>query len=227
MRIEIFSDFACPFCYIGKRKLEQAIRELNMQEQVELVYKAYQLHPNADRVEAKPLLNETQLASSEKQEAIQAHAEEVGLQYAMNKVLVGNTENAHRLAKWAATYGREAAFVEEVMHRYFTQGLNVNSQEQLLAIVLHVELPVEEAREVLEDGQAFQEELAADRYDIQQIPVTSVPFFVFENRYGIKGAEPLRIFKETLEQTANYIEKQRNLNIIGNDQLSCDVNRCE
>lgn len=208
MKIEIFSDFACPFCYVGKRRLEQAIHELGMEEQVELEFKAYQLNPNADRVESKPLINEKQLATAEKLEAIEAHAAEVGLMYDMEKVLVGNTENAHRLAKWAKTFGRDAAFIEETMHRYFTKGLNVNSIEQLLAIVAHVELPVAEARAVLEDGNAYQEELAADRYDIQQIPVTSVPFFVFENRYGIKGAEPLRIFKETLLQTADYLQKR-------------------
>lgn len=208
MKIEIFSDFACPFCYVGKRRLEQAIHELGMEEQVELEFKAYQLNPNADRVESKPLINEKQLATAEKLEAIEAHAAEVGLTYDMEKVLVGNTENAHRLAKWAKTFGRDAAFIEETMHRYFTKGLNVNSIEQLLAIVAHVELPVAEARAVLEDGNAYQEELAADRYDIQQIPVTSVPFFVFENRYGIKGAEPLRIFKETLLQTADYLQKR-------------------
>lgn len=208
MKIEIFSDFACPFCYVGKHRLEQAIHELGMEEQVELEFKAYQLNPNADRVESKPLINEKQLATAEKLEAIEAHAAEVGLTYDMEKVLVGNTENAHRLAKWAKTFGRDAAFIEETMHRYFTKGLNVNSIEQLLAIVAHVELPVAEARAVLEDGNAYQEELAADRYDIQQIPVTSVPFFVFENRYGIKGAEPLRIFKETLLQTADYLQKR-------------------
>lgn len=208
MKIEIFSDFACPFCYVGKRRLEQAIHELGMEEQVELEFKAYQLNPNADRVESKPLINEKQLATAEKLEAIEAHAAEVGLTYDMEKVLVGNTENAHRLAKWAKTFGRDAVFIEETMHRYFTKGLNVNSIEQLLAIVAHVELPVAEARAVLEDGNAYQEELAADRYDIQQIPVTSVPFFVFENRYGIKGAEPLRIFKETLLQTADYLQKR-------------------
>lgn len=227
MKIEIFSDFACPFCYVGKRRLEQAIAELGMKEQVELVYKAYQLNPEADRVEAKLMLSEQELVNSDKLEAVHAHAAEVGLVYKLDKVLVGNTENAHRLAKWAATYGREGAFVEETMHRYFTQGLNVNDAAALLDIVTHVGLPLEEGRAVLTNANAFQEELTADRYDIQQIPVTSVPFFVFENRYGIKGAEPLRIFKETLQQTAHYLEKQKKLKIVGNTDLVCDINGCE
>lgn len=226
MKIEIFSDFACPFCYIGKRRLEQAINELEMHDQVELVYKAYQLNPEADRIHTKPLLLEGQLSSNEKIEAINAHAAEVGLSYKMDKVLIGNTENAHRLAKWASTYGREGMFIEETMHRYFTQGLNVNDVEALLEIVIHIGLPFEEAKTVLMNPDAFQEELAKDRYDIQQIPVTSVPFFVFENRYGIKGAEPLRIFKETLLQTADYIAKQNKLNIVGYENAACDINGC-
>ena len=123
--------------------------------------------------------------------------------------------------------GKEAAFIEEMFHRYFTQGLNTNSHTELLDVVASVGLPVEEAASVLEDVMAFQEQLAQDRYDVQQIPVTSVPFFVFENRYGIKGAEPLKIFVETLQQTKAYVTKEQSLQIQGEQGANCSVDGCE
>lgn len=224
MNIEVFTDFACPFCYIGKRKLTMAIEQLGLQEDVHITYKAYQLNPEADREKTIPLY-ETNF-SKETADEITEHAKEVGLTYNFDRVQIGNTENAHRLAKWAKMQGKEAAFIEEMFHRYFTQGLNTNSHTELLDVVASVGLPVEEAASVLEDVTAFQEQLAQDRYDVQQIPVTSVPFFVFENRYGIKGAEPLRIFTETLQQTKAYVGKQQ-LQIQGDEGASCSVDGCE
>lgn len=224
MKIEVFSDFACPFCYIGKKRLEQAITALNMQDEVEIEFKAYQLNPEADQVNATPLLEMFSDKQKETIAAIEAHAKEVGLQFDFDKVVVGNTEKAHRLSKWTKTFGKEAQFVELMMDAYFTKGFNMNENKELLAIVKKLELPVEKAREVLESNQ-FAEDLALDRYDIQQIPVTSVPFFVFENRYGIRGAEPIDIFKQTLRQTADALN--RTLEIKGNGKDVCNIEGCE
>ncbi len=225
MNIEVFTDFACPFCYIGKRKLAMAIEQLGLQDDVHMTYKSYQLNPEADREKTIPLY-ETKF-SKETADEITEHAKEVGLTYAFDRVQIGNTENAHRLAKWAKTQGKEEAFIDEMFHRYFTKGLNTNSHAELLDVVASIGLPVEEAAAVLEDVTAFQEQLAQDRYDVQQIPVTSVPFFVFENRYGIKGAEPLKIFVETLQQTKAYVTKEQSLQIQGEQGANCSVDGCE
>ncbi|MER2000332.1 MAG: DsbA family oxidoreductase [Lysinibacillus sp.] len=226
MKIEVFTDFACPFCYIGKKRLFQAIEQLGLNNKVIIEYKAYQLQPDASKEESKPMLQGTS-KEAEVVESILAHAKDVGLTYQLDKVVVGNTENAHRLAKWAKTLGKEETFMEETMHRYFTQGLDVNNEDELIAVAEAVGLPAEEARKVLQNPEAFQQELAQDRYDIQQIPVTSVPFFVFENRYGIKGVEPLKIFKETLQQTSQYIDKQTSLQVNEHSSASCSINGCE
>ncbi|WP_010289293.1 DsbA family oxidoreductase [Kurthia massiliensis] len=225
MKIEIFTDFACPFCYIGKKRLAQAIEQVGIKD-VEFVYKAYQLYPEESKNETTSF-SETGL-SAEHIEAIIMQAKEVGLDYELEKVQMGNTENAHRLAKWAKTKGRESEFIEETFHRYFTKGLNVNEMQQLLDIVEHVGLPVEEAKAVWNNPDAFQEQLAQDRYDIQQIPVTSVPFFVFENRFGIKGVEPLEVFTKTLDQTKNYLQQQApSLVMQGDTGASCSIDGCE
>lgn len=224
MNIEVFTDFACPFCYIGKRKLTMAIEQLGLQEDVHITYKAYQLNPEADRNVAIPFYDTN--FSEETVTEIEQHAKEVGLTYAFDRVKIGNTENAHRLAKWAKTKGKEEAFIEETFHRYFTEGLDVNAEAELIEIAAAIGLSAEEAQDVLRQPTAFKEQLTQDRYDVQQIPVTSVPFFVFENRYGIKGAEPLRIFTETLQQTQAYVGKQQ-LQIQGDEGASCSVDGCE
>lgn len=226
MQIEIFTDFACPFCYIGKRRLQQAIEQLGLEHEVDISYKAYQLNPYASKEKSTPLIKEG--ASSEKLDAILAHAKEVGLTYHLEKVKVGNSENAHRLAKWAKTKGKESVFIEEVFHRYFTEGLDLNEADELVAVASAIGLQAEEARQVLHDQTAFQQEFAMDLYDIQQIPVTSVPFFVFENRYGIKGVEPLEVFTKTLKQTKEYVAKQNALRLQGNNNNnSCSMDGCQ
>ncbi|MFF5995599.1 DsbA family oxidoreductase [Lysinibacillus sp. KU-BSD001] len=230
IKIEIFSDFACPFCYIGKKRLEQAIEELGFEQEVDIEYKTYLLDPEASKEETKPFYEammekyessreDVQLMAS----SIQQRANEVGLTYDFEKMQIGNTENAHRLAKWARQFNKEAALIDAVMDRYFTKGLNVNDSEALLAIVEALHLPIEEAKAVLESEQ-YAEDIAKDRYDIQQLNVTSVPFFVFENKYGIIGAEPIEVFTKTLKQ-AQEVAAQK-LNIAGGTDV-CGPDGCK
>lgn len=194
MQIEIFSDFACPFCYIAKTRLDEAIAELEMTDNVNIVYKAYELKPDASK-EQSPKIELKQ----EVQDAIRQHAKEVGVTFNFEKLTAGNSENAHRLAKWAANQGKGKLFFDTVMQRYFEEGLNLNDEAALLAVVQDAQLPVDEARGVLQ-SDAYVEELAADRYDAQQLQVTRVPFFVFNNQYGIIGVEPIEVFVKTLKQ---------------------------
>lgn len=194
MQIEVFTDFACPFCYIAKTRLDQAIAQLGMMDEVELVYKAYQLKPDASKqqspkIELKP----------DVQEAIRTHATEVGVTFNFDKLVMGNSENAHRLTKWAAVHGKGKAFFDAVIQRYFEAGLDLNREAELLDVVEELQLPVAEAHAVLQSA-AYSDAFAADRYDAQQLQVTRVPFFVFNNRYGIIGVEPIEVFLKTLKQ---------------------------
>ncbi|WP_431027254.1 DsbA family oxidoreductase [Lysinibacillus sp. LZ02] len=230
IKIEIFSDFACPFCYIGKKRLEQAIEELGFEKEVDIEYKTYLLDPEASKEETKPFyeaMMEKYESSREDVElmasSIQQRANEVGLTYDFEKMQIGNTENAHRLAKWARQFNKEAAWIDAVMDRYFTKGLNVNDSEALLTIVEAIGLPKEEAKAVLESEQ-YAEDIAKDRYEIQQLNVTSVPFFVFENKYGIIGAEPIEVFTKTLKQ-AKEVAAQK-LNIAGGTDV-CGPDGCK
>lgn len=230
MKIEIFSDFACPFCYIGKKRLEQAIHESGLEKEIDIEYKSYQLNPNSSKTETKSFyegMMENYESTREEIEmmtsSIQERANEVELMYNFEKMKIGNTENAHRLSKWARKYEKEAAFIEAMMNGYFTNGLNVNDAAALVQVAKSVGLPGEEAKSVIESDR-FVEELAKDRYEIQQLQVQSVPFFVFENKYGIIGAEPLEVFTRTLKQ-AKEIADQR-LNIAGGNDV-CGPDGCK
>ncbi|MGE7022121.1 DsbA family oxidoreductase [Solibacillus cecembensis] len=228
MKIELFSDFACPFCYIAKTRLQQAIQQLNLEDEVEIEYKAYQLDPGASKLEARPfyddLIHKGQSKEKIKQltESIQTHADEVGLTFNFDAIQLANTENAHRLSKLAKTLGKEAQFVDTMMETYFTKGINLNDEAQLLAVCDEVNIPRKQAIEVLHSNQ-FSEQLANDRYDAQQLQITSVPFFVFEDQYGIKGVEPIEIFTKTLLQAQQVANKR--LEVIGND-FTCGQEGC-
>ena len=222
--------FSNPFCYIGKKRLEQAITQLGFEQQVEIEYKTYVLNPYASKEQATPFyeaMMEKFDSSLENIElmatSIQNRASEVGLTYDFEKMQIGNTENAHRLAKWARTYKKEADFIEAVMNHYFTKGLNVNDNEALLAIVEQLDLPKEQAKDVLESDQ-YADDILKDRYDIQQLQVTSVPFFVFENKYGIIGAEPIEVFTKTLTQAKELVDQK--LNIAGGTDV-CGPDGCQ
>jgi len=207
MKIEVFSDFSCPFCYIGKKELERAITEAGYSNQVEIEFKAFQIDSNASKEVGQSYYenvmahHEVTFEQAELMTAgIMERAKEVGLTYnfaAMKKV---HTENAHRLAKWTKQFGKEAAYTEALMAAYLIDSKDLNDEAVLLAVIQKLNLDVAEAKEVLSNPEAFIEELEKDRYDAQQIGVQSVPFFVFNNRYGIKGAEPNEVFVRTLHE---------------------------
>lgn len=206
MKIEIFSDFICPFCYIAKKELELAIDKAGFSDQVEIEMKSYELLPDAplrsvpyiDSLVGKGMSREKveQLTTS-----IAERAKEVGLTYNFEEMTITNTHRVHRLAKWAKQFGKEAAFTEAIMSGYFTQGLDLSQDEELLEVVRDLRLDDIDAADVLATDR-FEDEVNRDQYDVQQVGVTRVPFFVFENRYGIIGAEPNEVFVRTLHQAA-------------------------
>ena len=230
MKIEIFSDFSCPFCYIGKTKLFSAIKELDLIEKVEIEYKAYQLKPDASKTETlnykevmQDRFNGNEAKMQEMVDAVHAHAKEAGLTYNVDEIKIANTDNAHRLAKLAAKYNVADAFTEHLMNGYFSHGFDLNNTEALLTICEDLGIARSEAQQVI-DEQLFSEELAQDRYDAMQLQITSVPFMVFENAYGIKGVEPHEIYVKTLKQAQAIANKR--LTLIESD-AACGDNGCE
>ena len=234
MKIEVFSDFSCPFCYIGKRELEIAIKEAGYTDQVKIEFKSYQIDPDAPKETGQNFYEyfmahqKVTLEEAERMTVgIVERAKEVGLPYHFAEMKKVHTENAHRLAKWTKQFGKEAAYTEALMAAYFIEGKDLNDEAVLLAVINKLSLDIAAAKEVLHTSEAFMEELDKDRYDAQQIGVQSVPFFVFENRYGIKGAEPNEVFIRTLHQAAEIAGIKPTLKLVGNGEAACTDGECK
>lgn len=207
MKIEIWSDVACPFCYIGKRRLEQALQQFEHKDEVTVEWKSYLLNPDL-KPEQGQTLNEylskhkgwTMEYARQANLQVAEMAREVGLEYQLDKVRVANTKDAHRLIQLAKDFGKAAELEEVFFDAYFTKGADLGDFEVLIDLATRVGLDPQKAREVLEE-QALSEKIQFDLYEANQIGVRGVPFFVFDNKFGISGAQPLEVFTRTLNQT--------------------------
>ncbi|MBG9757866.1 DsbA family oxidoreductase [Lysinibacillus sphaericus] len=232
MKIEVFTDFTCPFCYIAKLELERAIDTSGYSGQVEIEYKAYQIAPDTPKVNAPTFLDALAIKYNATREEVYdmtanmaSRAAEVGLYYNFEKMKTAHTEKAHRLAKWTQQFGQASAYTEALMAGHFMAGEDVNDDSFLLKVIGQLGLDINGAQEVLATN-AFLEALNLDRYDAQQLGIQSVPFFVFENRYGIKGAEPNEVFVRTLHQTAKIVGIQPSIKLVGTGEDTCTNGAC-
>ncbi|WP_100065777.1 DsbA family oxidoreductase [Miniphocaeibacter massiliensis] len=210
IKIDIYSDYVCPFCYMGKTNLYNAIRELKMEDQVEINFKTYQLDENA-KIDNHKTKYDSIVENSEKPieitiaeiKEIEEQAKDIGLDYNYDIMLTANTKKAHKLTKYASIKGKQKEFVDMVMQMYFTNGANLNSDEQLVEMVEKVGLDIREAEEVLKTDK-FEDEIAKDKYDAFQYQVKSVPFFIFEDRYGAPGKQNKEVFIEALQKIKEF-----------------------
>lgn len=234
MKIEIWSDYVCPFCYIGKRTLEQALHKSGFKDQTEIIYKAYQLDPDVPVDSAVPVY--THLAkkmgtsierAKETAKGVAQHAQNVGLEFDFDGMVQANTIAAHRLAKWAETQGKGGAITERLLRAYFVEARNVGRQDVLMDVIHEAGLSTEEARTVLASDQ-FQAEVERDIAEAVQIGVQGVPFFVVNNKYAISGAQPLEAFVEALTQIAEEEGIRPKLKPLGKKPTSyCTGESCD
>jgi protein disulfide-isomerase len=211
MKVEIWSEIMCPFCYIGKRHLEKALESFSGRDEVEITWKSYQLDPSIPMQFEEPIgvyeyLAERKGWSMEQSEQMHNHVVEmaasVGLKYNFDRAVVANSLYAHRVIQFAKEKGLDDAIEEIFFRAYFTDGKDLASVETL------VELGVEAGLDAAEIRAAINSEELAYRVsqDIQEgvnLGVRGVPFFVFDRKYGISGAEPIQVFIDTLNQTKN------------------------
>jgi predicted DsbA family dithiol-disulfide isomerase len=206
MRIDIWSDIVCPWCYIGKRRLERALAKFPQRDQVEVVHHAYQLDPTVpqgvtkdrrEMLQAKYDLTADQVDTMD--ERLERLAADDGLDFALSRTVSGNTYNAHRLVQLARTHQRQNEMVERLYRAYFSEGRSVFDIDSLVTLAAEAGLDPNEARRVLE-GDGFEEEVLHDREAAAAMRVRGVPFFVFADRYAISGAQPLETFTEALNR---------------------------
>lgn len=205
MKVEIWSDVMCPFCYIGKRRFEKALESEGI-DKAEVIYRSFLLDPE---LETDPNKNVTQhladkknisLEEAQKMNAyVTQMAAEEGLNYNLENAVVANSRNAHRLLHYAKSKGKQVEFKEALLKSYFEEGKNIDNLVTLLEIGEGVGLNSDEINSVYNSAD-FTEDVIEDIQRAQQIGVRGVPFFVFNEKFALSGAQPLDTFKQAIQK---------------------------
>lgn len=201
VKIEIWSDINCPFCYIGKRHLEAALETFS--EKVEIEWKSFELDPTAnppkgaDQTEllAKKYGRTVEWAK-EMNNNITDMARQSGLDFHMDKLVPANSFHAHRLIHLAKVQGKQDQMKERLLKARFTEGLDIGDKAILLKLAQDVGLS--DASDVL-NGTLFENEVRADENMAREFGISGVPFFVFNRKFALSGAQPIEAFKEVLK----------------------------
>lgn len=206
MKIEIWSDIMCPFCYIGKRQLESALTEFPNDE-FEIEWKSFQLDPTITPQSGKDVF--TFLAerkgisveeSKEMHKGVTERAKSVGLDYNFDKTVISNSLEAHRIIQLAKTKNLGDEMEENFFKAYFTEGRDLNDGPTLIELAVKSGLDQIQVLEVLKDENLFMDNVKNDISEAQQIGVQGVPFFVFDRKYAVSGAQPVEAFVNTIKE---------------------------
>jgi predicted DsbA family dithiol-disulfide isomerase len=204
MIIDVWADVVCPWCFIGKRRLEKALASFERRDEITIRHRAFQLDPNAKgTLPTKDLLASKYNASPSQVKEMQANvcavADGEGLCYQLDETLSGNTFDAHRLLLWSATLGKQDELLEALFSAYFEKSRPIFSHADLVAVALTVGIDADVIDDILRSDQ-YADEVIADRNLATQLGANGVPFFVLDMKYGISGAQPLEAFTATLNQ---------------------------
>ncbi|MGY1623767.1 DsbA family oxidoreductase [Geodermatophilus sp. SYSU D00965] len=206
MRIEVWSDVVCPWCYIGKRRLEAALARFPHRDQVEVVWRSFQLDPTAPEGQtsaALPALAAKYGRSVEEMRQMQRRVEQIaaeeGLEYHLDEGLTGNTLLAHELIHLAAEHGLQGAVKERLLHAHFEEGRSVFDVDSLAALGVEAGLDEAEVRAALADHR-HRPAVHQDGRTAQALGATGVPFFVVDRKYGAAGAQPADLLLQVLER---------------------------
>jgi predicted DsbA family dithiol-disulfide isomerase len=206
MEVKIWSDVRCPFCYIGKRKFEAALAEFAHKDEVNITWKSFELDPNLQTVEDTNVYEYfSQAKGIPKEQAVDMFdnvtqvAAEVGLNFKLEQSVVANSFKAHRLIQLAKTMNLGNEIEEELFRIHFMEGKNIDDERVLIASGKNVGIP-EAAIVALFNSDDFDAEVRIDQLEAQRIGVRGVPFFVFDDKYAVSGAQAPEIFLQTLEK---------------------------
>lgn len=206
MKIEIWSDIMCPFCYIGKRQLESALKQFP-NEKIEIEWKSFQLDPSITPQPGKDVYNYlAERKGMSVEQSIEMHknvterAKSVGLDYHFEKAVISNSLEAHRIIHLAKTKNLGDEMEEIFFRAYFTEGRDLNDGPTLLELGEKAGLKKEEVLEVLQNEHLYLKDVEHDIKEAQEIGVQGVPFFVFDRKYAISGAQPVEAFVNTINE---------------------------
>ena len=229
MEINIWSDIRCPFCYIGKRKFEAAMKQFPNSENIKVNWKSFQLDPNLitqPEINAIEHLAQAKRVPLDQAKGMVEHvlnmANEEGLQFDFEKAVVANSFNAHRLLHFAKSKEMGDQLKEALLKAHLVDGKNIDDNTTLLSIAIENGLEKVEVEALLQSDN-FAYEVKQDEMEGQNIGVRGVPFFVFDNKYAISGAQPIEAFLEILNKAYSEFETEKPELIVSKGN-SCDVN---
>lgn len=229
MRVEIWSDVVCPWCYIGKRRFEAALAQFEHAGDVEVTWRSFELDPNAPPVQTEPhaeRLARKYGVSLQQVEAMDARlvgeAKKEGLDFRLAESQGGNTFDAHRLIHFAGESGRAGEMKERLMKAYFTEGVAIGERGELVRLAVEVGFDEADVKGMLSSDQ-FANEVRADEARARAFGISGVPFFAIDERYGVSGAQPTDVLLDALRQA--YVNSQMVV-VGGDDADSCADGSC-
>lgn len=206
MKIEIWSDIMCPFCYIGKRRFEEALAGFEGRNDVEIEWKSFLLSPE---LKTDPTKNIHQFLAEHKNISLEEAkdmndyvtnmAAQAGLIYDFDRAIPANSFNAHRFLHFAKKYGKQNEAEEKLFRAYFTEGKNIDDAQILMLLAIELGLDANKLADAMNNGE-FANDVVADINEAQQLGIRGVPFFVFNRKYAVSGAQESRAFTETLDK---------------------------
>lgn len=234
LKVQIWSDVMCPFCYIGKRRIEGALANFEHKDKVEIEWKSFQLDASfkasaddniVDHLAVK--YGKDKAWAQEMVDNMTQNAKNSGLDFHFEKAILANSHNAHRLLHLAKKYNLGNELKELLLKAYLTEGKDVNNLETLSTLGQEVGLEKTIVEEVLH-SDAYSDEVKNDIATAQNIGVQGVPFFVFDNKYAISGAQPEEVFMETLEKVWEEKSSMSNVKVVNSTEGdSCGIDGCD
>ncbi|MCL6286337.1 DsbA family oxidoreductase [Streptomyces fimicarius] len=234
MRVEIWSDIACPWCYIGKARFEKGLAEFAHRDEVEVVHRSFELDPGRAKGETEQVVDmlaakygRTREEAASMEANVAANAQSEGLGYRTEGRDHGSTFDIHRLLHLAKARGRQDELLTLAYRANFAEERSVFDDEVLLALAVEAGLDGDEARAVLADPEAYADDVRTDEREAAELGANAVPFFVLDRRYGISGGQPSEVFVQALEQ-AWKDRPATALTTVGGDAAGCDADgACE
>lgn len=224
MKIEIWSDIFCPFCYIGKRRFEAAIEQFNNKEDIEVIYRSFELNPSAPKHYDK---NIHELIASKygisyeeaklNNDNIVKQAKELGLEYNFDTLVPTNSFDAHRMIHFAKGYGKMQEMTEALFKSYFTDSKNVSDFNTLADIANGIGLDRDEALKALNSNE-YKDLVRKDEDLAGFYGISAVPFFIFNEKFTVSGAQPTELFLRALNKVIEDEKAFINLNKKNNDE---------
>jgi protein disulfide-isomerase len=206
MKVEIWSDVMCPFCYIGKRKFESALNSFAQKDSIEVLWRSFELNPNLKyKPERDAYAYVAEIKGQTREWSVRVHnslaqtAKSIGLEYNFDQAKITNSFDAHRVIQLAKKYNLTNEVEERFFKAYFTDGELMSDHATLIRLAAEAGLQEEEVSHVLETHQ-YAGDVRKDVAEARRLGVNGVPFFVMDQKYGVSGAQDTSVFAETLQK---------------------------